>query len=138
MSATTISTVKAVYDEDDDGISFALPPGAACYDFGARLSMYRFAPEQFVPLSDAELQEMRDMAAEIDAEHAAFEEEEREQIEASGMGNCRCKWCGGILCSCNDAYGGSQYFGDYICSNCQADRDWADQLEEGWRMIRGY
>ncbi len=69
---------------DDDGVfscSFT-GPSRSGDDFGERLSLYMSAPEQFVPRSETELNDMTEIAAVMMAEVEAAEQEEREQREA--------------------------------------------------------
>ena len=130
LTATTTSTVTAV--DEDEGFSCVLPPGASSYDFGARLSLYRSAPEQFVPLSEAELHDMQHVAAEIDAELAILDEEERDLNEAIRMENCGCHSCQGTRCGCFD---GEYFLGSITCDRCEAEQNWADQLQEGREIV---
>jgi hypothetical protein len=81
MMSSKPATPSSVGPDDDGVFSFSFV--GAPSDFGIRLDLYRCAPDQFVPRSEAELLDMQMVSAEIDAEIEAHrkEEEERERCQ---------------------------------------------------------
>lgn len=114
-------------DCHDNVVTFECAPGTSRYDFGARLDMYLAAPDQFVPLSQVELQEIREVAAELnaslEAQLRAEREDEEQRDEDRRRMNCKCS-CQGFYCDCRWCDGMNEYIA-FLCPTCE----YHDQLE---------